>query len=351
MGSNGPHALTTFSRGAGCGCKLSSAELRAVIGSMSTSFPTTPGVLVSSDTADDAGVIRIGPDLALVQTLDFFTPIVDDARTWGAIAATNALSDIYAMGGRPVTAMNIVAWPRDVLPWELLGSVLDGAAEVVAAAGCALVGGHSIDDAEPKFGLSVTGLVHPDELLTNAGGRPGDVLVLTKALGVGIITTAVSRGIAPSSALGGAVASMLTSNRRAAELAVAGGVRCATDITGFGLLGHLREVLDASGVDAEIDVGSVPVLEGARDLVAAGAVPGGTRRNLDDTAHVERADVSSVDLVTLCDAQTSGGLLLAVAPSALDGLVDALGPADAWIIGRLVERADPRGTRPMVVLR
>jgi len=279
-----------------------------------------------------------------VQTLDFFSPIVDDAHTWGRIAATNALSDVYAMGGRPVTAMNIVGWPRDVLPWGLLAQVLDGAATVVSEADCVLVGGHSIDDAEPKFGLSVTGLVHPDHVLTNAAGQPGDTLILTKPLGVGIITTAVKRGVAPEDAEQVAVDWMTRSNRRASEAVVSAGVRCATDVTGFGLMGHLREVLSASDVDAEINLDAVPVIDGVRDLVAAGAVPGGTQRNLDDTGHVEWAGVPPEDKVVLCDAQTSGGLLLAVADDAVETLMSSL-EGRAWVIGRLTARAgtdDPR---------
>ena len=335
-----PFALTEFSRGAGCGCKLSSAELRAALDAMTVALPTNANVLVGAGTSDDAGVVRIAPDLALVQTLDFFTPIVDDARTWGAIAATNALSDVYAMGGRPITAMNIVGWPRNTLPWDLMAQVLDGAAEVIAAADCALVGGHSIDDAEPKFGCSITGLVHPDHLLTNAAGRPGDSLVLTKPLGVGILTTAVKRRLADRSAESLAVRWMTTSNRAASEAAVAAGARCATDVTGFGLIGHLGEMLRASDVDAVIDLEGVPVLEGVRALVAAGAVPGGTQRNLDDTSFVSWGDVSAVDRVVLCDAQTSGGLLVAAPPHVAAALLHALGADHAWEIGTLVDRAE-----------
>jgi len=307
---------------------------------MTVALPTNANVLVGAGTSDDAGVVRIAPDLALVQTLDFFTPIVDDARTWGAIAATNALSDVYAMGGRPITAMNIVGWPRNTLPWDLMAQVLDGAAEVIAAADCALVGGHSIDDAEPKFGCSITGLVHPDHLLTNAAGRPGDSLVLTKPLGVGILTTAVKRRLADRSAESLAVRWMTTSNRSASEAAVAAGARCATDVTGFGLIGHLGEMLRASDVDAVIDLEGVPVLEGVRALVAAGAVPGGTQRNLDDTSFVSWGDVSAVDRVVLCDAQTSGGLLVAAPPHVAAALLHALGADHAWEIGTLSDRAE-----------
>ncbi|MCB1015746.1 MAG: selenide, water dikinase SelD, partial [Acidimicrobiales bacterium] len=228
--------LTGFSHGAGCGCKLSAAELAAALGAMTRPLPTGPSVLVGPEGADDAGVFRLDERRALVQTLDFFTPVVDDPGDWGAIAAANALSDVYAMGGTPVTALNIVAWPREGLDLTLLAEVLDGAAGVLDEAGCALVGGHSIDDPEPKFGLSVTGLVDPDAMLTNAGGRPGDVLVLTKPLGTGVVTTAAKQGSCPDGALDAAVRSMTLLNADASRLATAHGARCATDVTGFGLL-------------------------------------------------------------------------------------------------------------------
>lgn len=341
MSDTEPRRLTEFSRGAGCGCKLSSSELRSALEAMSLAMPTSTGVMVDSSSADDAGVYRLTDDLAMIQTLDFFTPIVDDAAIWGRIAATNALSDVWAMGGRPVTALNIVAWPRDALGWDLLGEVLDGAASVLAEAGCAMVGGHSIDDSEPKFGLSVTGIAHPDRLLTNDSAAPGDTLVLTKPLGVGVLTTAVKRGLTDRSAEDQAVSWMCRPNQVAAEAAVAAGVRCATDVTGFGLVGHLSEVLRASGVAAEINAAAVPVIEGVREMVEAGAVAGGTRRNLDDTAHVDWSGIAPADSVVFCDAQTSGGLLLAVPPAALAEVTESLGPQESWIIGSVVAAGSP----------
>ncbi|MCP4434634.1 MAG: selenide, water dikinase SelD [Actinomycetia bacterium] len=333
--------LTAFSRGAGCGCKLSSAELHAALDSMALPLPSSPGVLVGAGTSDDAGVFRLGDDLAIVQTLDFFTPIVDDAHTWGRIAATNALSDVWAMGGRPVTAMNIVGWPRDTLDWSLLGEVLDGAAVVLDEAGCAVVGGHSIDDAEPKFGVSVTGVTHPDQVLRNSAGSAGDSLVLTKPLGVGVLTTAVKRGLAGDEAEDLAVEWMCTPNGDASEVAVSAGLKCATDVTGFGFIGHLGEVLSASELDAVIEPAAVPVLDGVRDAVAAGGVPGGTQRNLDDTEYVDWGGVDEIDRVVLCDAQTSGGLLMAVPAGRLADVTGSLGPGASWVVGELTERARP----------
>ena len=335
-------ALTQFSHGAGCGCKLSSAELNQALSAASIPFPSGPDVLVGPGTSDDAGVFRLTQDLALVQTMDFFTPIVDDAETWGAIAATNALSDVYAMGGRPVTAMNIVAWPRDVLPWKLLGQVLDGASRVLGEAGCAVLGGHSIDDAEPKFGCSITGLVDPALMLTNAAGRPGDVLVLTKRLGIGVITTATKSGDATAGNQAEAIATMLHSNRAAAQAATRAGVRCATDVTGFGLVGHLRELAKASATGARLVLRDVPIIEGARSLLDGGAAAGGTRRNHAEAVGVAWGETSLTDQMLLCDAQTSGGLLLAAAPDAAAAVVAELGLDAAWVIGELVPRSsDP----------
>ena len=343
--------LTAFSHGAGCGCKLSASELRAALATMTRPLPGHPDVLVGPAGADDAGVFRIDGRRALVQTLDFFTPVVDDPGDWGAIAATNALSDVYAMGGVPLTALNIVAWPRDGLPMDLLGRVLDGAAEVLERAGCALVGGHSIDDPEPKFGLSVTGLVDPAALLTNAAGRPGDALVLTKPLGTGVVTTAAKRGECPPDVLAAAVRSMTTLNASAAERAAARGARCATDVTGFGLLGHLSEVVAASGVDALVEAERLPLLPRVEELIVGGAIAGGTRRNRDDARQVRWGEVAEARRWVACDAQTSGGLLVALAPDAAIALVEDLadGPAGpAVVIGHLLERV---GDEPAVTIR
>jgi selenide,water dikinase len=306
-----------------------------------------PAVLVDAAGGDDAAVIRLSDDRALVLTTDFFTPIVDDATDFGRIAAANALSDVYAMGGRPLYCLSLVGWPRDRLPLEQLGEVLAGAAEVVARAGAAIVGGHSIDDPEPKFGLVAVGEVHPDRITTNAGARPGDRLVLTKPVGTGVIATAIKNGAADAATTAAAIASMTTLNAGAAEAAAGAGVRGATDVTGFGLLGHLRAMLLASGCAAEVRAGAVPLLPDARALAAAGQVPGGTRRNL---AAVEPTTtfapaLDATDRFLLADAQTSGGLLLAVREDALAALLDGLaarGTPAAAVIGTVV--AGPAGT-------
>ena len=300
-------------------------------------------VLVDAATRDDAAVYQLTPDRALVATVDFFTPIVDDAAAWGAIAAANALSDVYAMGARPLFALNLVGWPRDSVPFELLGEVLRGAAEVTGRAGCLMLGGHSIDDPEPKFGLAVIGEVHPGRMLTNATARPGDRLVLTKPLGTGILTTALKRDLVPESGLEEAVTSMTALNDGAARAALAAGVRCATDVTGFGLLGHLGNILSASAVGARIELARLPVLAGALELAARGSVPGGTQRNL-ESANVDWApDISEAERILCVDAKTSGGLLLAVAPARLDTLLAGLraeGTPAAAVIGEILPEAN-----------
>jgi selenide, water dikinase len=296
----------------------------------------SPDLIVGFSTADDAGVVRLGDGRALVQSVDFFTPMVDDPYDWGRIAAANALSDIYAMGGTPLTALQLVGWPRDTLPFELLERVVVGGADVMALAGCTVIGGHSIDDPEPKYGFAVTGLVDPERVVTNAGARPGDRLVLTKPIGTGIVTTALKRGACPPEVLEPAVTAMVGLNAAAASAMRAAGAIAATDVTGYGLLGHLREMLSASRVSAEIDVGSVPVLAGARELLAAGHYPGGSSRNLAAvTPHLSGG--SDGDRRLLADAQTSGGLLVAVPADRLDPLLDLPGSA---VIGRIVEGAE-----------
>ncbi len=285
-----------------------------------------PDVLVDASTGDDAAVVRRPDGSALVLTTDFFTPIVDDAADFGRIAAANALSDVYAMGGQPLYCLSLVGWPREKLPLSMLGEVLKGAAEVVGAAGAAIVGGHSIDDPEPKFGMVVVGEVDPAAMTTNAAARAGDRLVLTKPLGSGIVATAIKRGAASPDVILAAVAAMTTLNAGAAEAAREAGVRAATDVTGFGLLGHLRSMLSASGCSADLDAGAVPLLPGVRPLVEAGCVPGGTTRNLESVAATTAfaAGLAQTDRILLADAQTSGGLLLAVAPDALAGLLAGL---------------------------
>ena len=300
-----------------------------------------PDLIVGLDTADDAGVYRLTSGHALVQTVDFFTPIVDDPFDWGRIAAANALSDVYAMGGTPVTALSIVGWPRDELPLDLLARVQAGGAAILAEAGCTLVGGHSIDDREPKYGLAVTGLVDPDAMMTNGGARPGDRLVLTKPLGTGIISTAIKRDLAAEEQVAAATITMTALNRASALAAVEAGVRSATDVTGFGLLGHLGEMIEASAVGARLDHRWVPLLPGIEELAEAGVVPGGTGRNLTAAEVFTRfADtVPETHRTILADAQTSGGLLLAVDADRCDGLVAELGEAGApaaEVVGEVV---------------
>jgi selenide, water dikinase len=325
-----PVRLTQYAHGGGCACKIPPGELEAVLAGLPVDA-TVPGgygqLVVGLDSGDDAAVLAPshgGP--ALVLTTDFFTPVVDDAYDWGRIAATNALSDIYAMGGRPALAVNLLCWPRDVLPMELAGEVLRGGLAVTGAAGCYLAGGHSVDDPEPKYGLAVVGFVDPDRMLRNDAGRAGLPLSLTKKLGIGVLN---SRHKATGEVFDNAVAAMTTSNREAAEAAVAKGYRCATDVTGFGLLGHLLKLARASGVSAVVDSAAVDYLDGARDAAAAGYVSGGTRRNLDWVR--PDADLTGVDeteALLLADAQTSGGLLVA-------GEIPG-----APVIGELVPRAD-----------
>jgi selenide,water dikinase len=303
-----------------------------------TEITKHPDLLIGIDGSDDAGVYRISDDLALVQTVDFFTPIVDDPRDWGRIAAANALSDVYAMGGTPLTALQLLSWPRDVLPWDTAADVIDGAVEVLTEANCTLVGGHSIDDSDPKFGFAITGTVHPDRMITNKAARPGDRLVLTKALGTGVISTAIKDGVASPSSGSAAIASMSRLNASAAAAAVAVGIEAGTDVTGFGLLGHLAEMLQASDVSATIDVATVPILPGAIDIATDGHVPGGTKRNFQAVkGAVDFGETPSAVQTILVDAQTSGGLLLAVHKDDLDGLVAAIveGGDIAAVIGRI----------------
>ncbi len=298
-------------------------------------------VLVGIEGSDDAGVYRISDEIALVQTVDFFTPIVDQALDWGRIAAANALSDVYAMGGSPLTALQLVGWPRDKLPFDLLGEVIAGGAAVLAEANCALVGGHSIDDTEPKYGLAVTGVVHPSEVVANSGARPGDALVLTKPIGTGLIATAIKRGVASELQRATAVESMARLNAGAARAMRRVGATAATDVTGFGLLGHLGEIIRASGVSAELDLAAVPLLPGIRQLAIDGVVPGGTRRNLDSVARYTVFNgVDETDRLVLADAQTSGGLLIAVDGPLVAALLQALEDEGerGEVVGQVVER-------------
>ena len=298
-----------------------------------------PNVLVGLSTPDDSAVYRISEDQAIVQSVDFFTPIVDDPFDWGRIAAANALSDIYAMGGRPVIALNLVGWPRE-LDAELLGRVLEGAGEVCREAGVTVVGGHSVDDPEPKYGLAVTGTLHPDKILRKTGVTVGSDLVLTKPLGTGIIATGLKQDRARSEWVDAAVESMTTLNRDACEVALEVGAEAMTDVTGFGLIGHLLQMLDEA-TGAEIVFSSLPILDGALDLAAEGVYPGGSVRNHDATkGKVDTGDLSEEKVKVLFDAQTSGGLLIAVDQTKRELLLQSLhkrGVSSAAHIGRIID--------------
>ncbi|THJ65825.1 selenide, water dikinase SelD [Arthrobacter echini] len=299
--------LTGFAHGGGCACKIPPGELEDVVSGLTGQ--RHPSVLVGLDGGDDAGAVLVRDDLAVLSTADFFTPVVDDAYDWGRIAAANALSDIYAMGGSPVTAINLVGWPRGVLPMELLAEVLRGGLDVAAEAGCPVTGGHSVDDPEPKYGMAVTGIGDPTKLLRNDAARPGLPLTLTKPIGLGLLN---NRHKTTGEIFPEAIATMVELNRDASEAAVQHGVRAATDVTGFGLLGHLHKMCRASGVGAVIDHDAVPLVTGAREALRDGFISGGTRRNLDWVRpHLRTAaGVSEEDLLLLADAQTSGGLLV-----------------------------------------
>jgi len=312
-GSKTQVRLTQYAHGGGCACKIPPDELEAVVGGLQLDAPMLQAygpLLVGLENGDDAAVVAApdgGP--AFVLTTDFFTPVVDDAYDWGRIAATNALSDIYAMGGRPVVAVNLLCWPREVLPMELAAEVLRGGLAVTSVAGCHLVGGHSVDDPEPKYGLAVSGVVDPNRILRNDAGRVGDPLSLTKPLGIGVLN---SRHKATGEVFEQAVAAMTTLNRDAAAAAVERGYRCATDVTGFGLLGHVLKLARSSGVTAVIDSAAVAYLDGARMAADAGYISGGTRRNLDWVRpHTDLTGIDELEALLLADAQTSGGLLIA----------------------------------------
>ncbi|MFB4267971.1 selenide, water dikinase SelD [Nonomuraea sp. GTA35] len=303
--------LTQYAQGGGCACKIPAADLELLLSSSEMPFPRQPEaeLLVGLESGDDAAVVRVQDGTVIISTADFFTPVVDDPYDWGRIAAANALSDVYAMGGRPVVALNLLCWPPDRLPYDLAAEVLRGGAEVAAQAGCHLAGGHSVVDAEPKYGLAVTGIADPDRLLHNNTGRPGLPLSLTKPLGLGVLN---NRHKNTGEVFPHAVETMTRLNADASRAALDAGIRCATDVTGFGLLGHLHKLARASGVTAVIRASAVPVLDGAARAVRDGFVPGGSQRNLAWVApHLDHEGVPEETLVLLADAQTSGGLLVA----------------------------------------
>jgi selenide,water dikinase len=330
--------LTSLAKRAGCAAKHPPGYLFPLVGALPA--VTDPNVLVGSATADDAAVYRLSDELALVLTTDFFTPVVDAPYDFGRVAAANALSDVYAMGGRPIAALNLVGFPDATLEASVLGDILRGGADKAREAGIDIVGGHTIKTDEPIYGLAVTGVVHPAHVVTNAGARPGDALVLTKPLGVGIITTAAKQDVDTRGAIAEAIELMATLNRAACDAMLEVGVHAATDVTGFGLLGHLRNVTKASACAATVWMERVPVLEAARAYVREGIAPGGThanRRFLADSVSYEEGLDEAAQLL-LCDAQTSGGLLIAVAPERSGHLVDALkraGTPCAAVVGRI----------------
>jgi selenide,water dikinase len=303
--------------------------------------PAGVEVLVGPQTADDAGVFTLPGGQLIAQTIDYFPPVVDDPYDWGRITAANAVSDIYAMGGVPLTALQLIGWPRGELSLDLLGEVIDGGQVALAEAGCVIVGGHSIDDQEPKYGFAITGLVEPGRLVTNAGAQPGDVLVLTKPLGTGIISTAIKTDRAPADVRDRAVDIMVVLNAGAARAMVAVEANAATDITGYGLLGHLGEIVRASAVAARVNASSVPLIEGVEPLAAEGLLPGGSRRNRKAIErYTDFGSTAQTNAWLLCDAQTSGGLLIAVPADRLDELVSLLEAEEtptAAVIGEIVE--------------
>ncbi|MEM7036438.1 MAG: selenide, water dikinase SelD [Bacteroidota bacterium] len=305
--------LTQFSHGAGCGCKIAPAVLDKILHT-ATPAPPDPNLLVGNDHRDDAAVYRLGNGQALISTTDFFMPIVDDAYDFGRIASANAISDVYAMGGTPTVAIAILGWPVGKLPEAVAARVLDGSRAICAEAGITLAGGHSIDSPEPIFGLAVTGLVAENQLKRNHTAQAGDLLYLTKPLGIGAMSTAQKRGLLQTDDLATIVRLMTTLNSAGAAFAALPYVHAMTDVTGFGLLGHLSEMCAGAGLQAEIDFGAVPKIPGAEAYIAQGAVPGGTHRNWDSYGH-RVADLPEAARLLLCDPQTSGGLLLAVDPA------------------------------------
>jgi selenide, water dikinase len=304
---SGTIRLTQFASGGGCACKVPPGELEQLLASLNLPPAGSGSLLVGLDTGDDAAVVRIDSGRAVIATADFFTPVVDDPYHWGRIAAANALSDVYAMGGEPLVAVNLLCWPREVIAFELAREVLAGGAAVAAEAGCHVAGGHSIDDREPKYGMAVTGIADPNRLLRNDAAAAGLPLTLTKPLGLGVLN---NRHKATGEVFPEAVAVMTELNRDASRAALAAGLTAATDVTGFGLLGHLFAMVRASGVSAVVDAAAVPYVAGARESLRDGYVPGGSRRNLEWVRPHLDAHVDEDELVLLADAQTSGGLLV-----------------------------------------
>ncbi len=345
MSEANPVKLTSYSSKGGCGCKIGPADLSQVVRSLPPA-EYNPNLLVGLDTSDDAGVYKLNDDLALVQTVDFFTPIVDDPYSFGQIAAANAISDIYAMGGTPLTALNIVAFPIGTLDKSILADIMRGAADKAKEAGVTIVGGHSIDDKEPKFGMAVTGLIHPDRVRTNAGAKPGDKLILTKPIGVGILTTSIKNGQLTDEEIARVTQVMAALNKKSAEIMSAYDVHACTDVTGFGLLGHTLEMAKGSKASITIYRQNVPVLPRVRELAERGFVPGGTKNNFahvkDDVTFPE--DMDPIDRWILCDAVTSGGLLISVSGEQAGRLLQELKDAgvEAGMVGEVTEAGQGR---------
>jgi len=330
--------LTQFTHGMGCACKIRPADLEKILANLPPVLD--PNVIVGADKRDDAAVYRLTSDLALVQTVDFFTPVVDDPYLFGAIAAANSLSDVYAMGAKPIFALNIAAFPVNRLPLEVLQEIIRGATDKATEAGISVLGGHSIEDNEPKFGMVVSGLVHPDKVLSNAGAKPGDILVLTKPIGNGIIATANKMGLADEAIVEKSIHWMAMLNAAAAEEMNKVDVSACTDVTGFGLMGHLHEITLASGVDAEIDFHSIPFMDGVEEMALASAIPGGSKANFEAAAEwSDFGKLSQNECFMLCDAQTSGGLLVCLQPNEAEKYLKLLRDNNIFstVIGKLTE--------------
>jgi cysteine desulfurase NifS/selenium donor protein len=336
--------LTQYTHGLGCACKIEPRQLEQILASLPHRGDSR--VIVGTETSDDATVYRISDDFAIVQSLDFFTPIVDDPYEFGSIAAANALSDIYAMGATPLFAMNIVGFPEHTLPMSVLEEILKGAHDKASEAGISVLGGHTIEDPEPKYGMVVCGGIHPEKVIKNFGIQPGDVLLLTKPIGTGIISTAIKRGLATGETATKVIQQMATLNKTAAEVMMKYPVHACTDITGFGLLGHLREMSKASGKNISLSFSSIPFLDEVSGLAAAGIVPGGTFNNLDHVSeHVDFGTLGRTQQLMLCDAQTSGGLLMALPAASAEACLAALhdaGVSDAVIVGHCSGEGDGR---------
>ncbi|WP_010529263.1 selenide, water dikinase SelD [Lentibacillus jeotgali] len=332
--------LTSLSSKGGCGCKIGPADLENVLRSLPQTVPN-PNLLVGLDTSDDAGVYKLTDELALVQTTDFFTPIVDDPYAFGQVAAANAISDVYAMGGTPITALNIVAFPISTLDESILAEILRGAGDKLEEAEVSLVGGHSIDDQEPKFGLAVTGTVHPDNVLANTGAKPGNKLILTKPIGVGIMSSSLKRDLLNQEEIDRVTQVMTTLNKTASETMKGYNVNASTDVTGFGLLGHASEIAAGSNVEVRIDSKSVPVLPRIKELAVSGVIPGGTKNNFNHIKDIVSFsdDLDQLDKYILCDAVTSGGLLISADSSDAEALLADLQQkgVDAHIIGNITD--------------